>query len=139
VEATSRNRSASTMRFLRLRLRTLMILVAIVAMLLGRSVHFSNLARHHGREKTKLTSGDLDFYLLMAPDPRGFPMHPESGLPIAKAVVPIRAFVAYHWELEKKYESASRHPWLPVAPDPVQPPEPSKVQMELYRTLLNEP
>jgi hypothetical protein len=126
------------MRFLRFRLRTLLILVAIVAMLLGRSVHFSNLARHHAREMTKLTSGDLDFHLLMTPDPRGFPMHPDSGMPIAKVVVPIRAFVAYHWELKEKYESASRQPWLPVAPDPVQPPEPSKAQMELYRTLLKK-
>src|SRR5262245_41462385 len=122
------------MHFLRLRLRTLMILVAIAAMLLGRSVHFSGLSRHHGREKTKLTSADLDFVVLMSPDPRRFPMHPDSGLPVAKAVVPLRAFVAYHWELEKKYESASRQPWIPVATDPVQPPEPSKAQVELYRT-----
>jgi hypothetical protein len=126
------------MRFLRFRLPTLMILVAIVAMVLGRSVHFSNLARHHARERTRLISGDLDLYLVMAPDPRGFPMHPDSGRPIAKVVVPIRAFIAYHLELEKKYDSASRHPWLPVAPDPSPPPTPSKADMELYRSLLDE-
>ena len=126
------------MRFPRFRLRTLMTLVAIVAMLLGRSVHFSNLARHHARERTRLISGDLDLYLVMAPDPRGGPMHPDSGLPIARVVVPIRAFVSYHLELEKKYDSASRYPWLPVAADPPSPPKPSKAHMELYRTLLNE-
>lgn len=64
-------------------------------------------------------------------------MHPDSGLPIARVVVPIRAFVSYHLELEKKYDSASRYPWLPVAPDPPSPPKPSKAHMELYRTLLN--
>ena len=126
------------MRFLRFRLRTLMTLVAIVAMPLGRSVHFSNLARDHARERTGLISGDLDFYLLMAPDPRGAPMHPDSGLPIAKVVVPIRAFIAYHLELEQKYDSAARHPWLPVAPDPSPPPKPSMAHMVLYRTLLDE-
>jgi hypothetical protein len=126
------------MRFLRFRLRALMILVAFIAMLLGRSVHFSNLARHHARERTRLISGDLDFYLLMAPDPRGAPMHPDSGWPIAKVVVPIRAFIAYHLELEQKYDNAARQPWLPVSPDPSPPPKPSKAHMELYRTLLNE-
>jgi hypothetical protein len=108
-----------------------MILTAIVAMVLGRSVHFSNLARQHARERTRLISGDMDLYLMMPPDRRGSPMHPDSGRPIAKVVVPIRAFMAYHLELEKKYDSASRHPWLPVAPDPSPPPKPSKAHMEL--------
>lgn len=126
------------MRFLRFRLRTLMILAAIVAMVLGRSVHFSNLASQHARQRTKLISGDLDLYLVMAPDPHGAPMHPDSGRPIAKVVVPIRAFIAYHLELEEKYDSASRHPWLPVPPDPSPPPKPSKSPMELDRTLLDE-
>ncbi len=127
------------MRFLRFRLRTLMVLVAVVAILLGRSVHFSNLAHHHARERRGLIgSSDLEVYLVMQPASRGWPGHPESGHPIVKVEVPIRAFVAHHLELEAKYDSASRYPWFPVAPDPPEPPKPSKAHMELYRTLLHK-
>jgi hypothetical protein len=115
-----------------------MISVAIVALVLGRSVHFSNLARRHESERTSLISDDLDLYLLLTPDPRGFPMHPDSRQPIAEVVVPIRAFIAYHLELEKKYDNASRRPWLPVTPDPSAPPRPSNANMKLYRSLLDE-
>jgi hypothetical protein len=115
-----------------------MILVAILALLLGRSVHFSDLARYHAQERSKLVLSDVDLYLAILADPPGAPMHSDSGHPIAKAVVPIREYITYHLELEKKYKSASRHPWLPVTADPSPPPTPSKAQVELYRGLLNE-
>jgi len=116
-----------------------MLLVAIIAVILGRSIHFAKLARTHERERMKYFSSDLDVYLLMTPAPRGFPSHPDSGHPISRAVVPLQAYVAYHIALEAKYDRASRRPWLPVAPDPPQPPEPSRAQWNLYRTLLNDP
>ena len=115
-----------------------MILVAIIAMLLGRSLHLKDLSRSHAQEIARLRLTDLDVYLTMTAAGPGGTMHPDSGHPIAKWKGRVEEFISYHWELERKYDMASRHPWLPVMPDPRSPPEPSKAHMELYRKLLKE-
>lgn len=83
------------MRYPRFRLRILLILVAVVAILLGRSVRFGNQARGHERERRSLFPGNLGVYLVMQAV-QGEGMHPESETPLGRSMRPIRAFLAYH-------------------------------------------
>jgi hypothetical protein len=87
------------MRLPRFRVRTLMLLVVLVAVpltLLDRRARFLGLAnRHEG---------------LIGPPPG----------PYAKSASPRSG---WHWELSNKYRRAAERPWLPVEPDPPPPPE----------------
>ena len=121
----------------RIRVRTLMIAVAMVALIFGRSAYLGNRERDHRREAATIKLGDLELYLLLtAPGPGGL-MHPDSGHPIVPASAPIRSFIRYHHEMARKYAQAARQPWLPVAADPPAPPRPSEAKVKRYFAILN--
>ncbi len=123
----------------RIRLRTLMIVVAVIALLLGRSMNFWNRERDHRREMATIILNDLEDYLLLTPASRGGTMHPESGDPIVEAMAPLYKFVMYHKAMAEKYELAARRPWFPVAADPLAPPRPTLAEVARYRDLLELP
>jgi len=98
------------MRPPRFRLRTLMVAVAVVAVMSGvgvrlgnRSLRFRNLADHHGLEETRHVGRG---YL---PGPET--VHIEVSTPKSE----------HHARLREKYRRAAARPWLPV---PLDPPEP---------------
>jgi hypothetical protein len=115
----------------------MMVLVAIVALLLGRSMNFWNRERGHRREAAIIGDG-VEVYLLLTPAGPGGLMHPDSGHPIVPAAAPIRAYVKYQREMAEKYESAFRHPWRWVEADPPAPPKPSSTEVERYLALLDD-
>jgi hypothetical protein len=101
------------MRFPRFRLRTLMMVVAVIALVMAvltavtrRSVAFAQASQFHrsqaelGRERRCWTDSDGSQYL-------GY-------------VLTARFY--HHRALERKYQYAASHPWVPVPPDP-SPPE----------------
>jgi hypothetical protein len=94
-----------------------MIAVAVVAMLLAggvtlhrRSVRFRTLAERHGSEAhvTQIWNG------------KGL-VAGEGRILSLNGVLINRRLADWHLELRDKYRRASRHPWLPVAPDPPEP------------------
>ena len=105
------------MRFSRPRfsLRWLMIAIAIAGILLGvgiegerRRERFKNLRSVHEIQCIELSLGVYD------------KLNRPPGKPLADLEIKMLAF---HSSLYKKYEWASRYPWLPVAPDPPEPVE----------------
>ena len=122
----------------RFRVRTLLILVAVAAVpvaLMGRAARFGERARGHERQRRSVFPGDLDVYLVMQAVQGEW--HPNPETPIRKVEGPIRAFVAYHLEMESKYERASRAPWWPVEADPPAPEKPSRAQVERFWAMLD--
>jgi hypothetical protein len=94
------------MRPPRFRVRTLMVAVAVAALVLGglelrgRKARFRAQAAYHSRR--------------------------WSGLSLVKPTPPARTrsrerHAVYHDEMRRKYDWAARSPWLPVAPDPPGP------------------
>ena len=96
----------------RFSIRTLMILVAIAALIMAgavlakRSMDFRALAE----EQADSEMASLEY----VDDARG-----EHGDP--QRVARGEQMAAYHRELKIKYERGARYPWLPVAPDPPEP------------------
>src|SRR4051812_46996523 len=105
----------------RFTVRRMMLAVAIAAVALGstaelkrRSDRFRRLAEEHnqrvivGRMVTRRGGGTREFFY----DRSGNPV-PEWERHLLKD--------AWHAKLKIKYYEASRHPWLPVPPDPPEP------------------
>jgi hypothetical protein len=109
------------------RVRTLMILVVVVAMILTavltprwRRARFAANRDYHGSRFTSRairTERDLTFmnrqgivlYRYNTPDPTARQLRRQ----IAKQ--------AWHAAMSRKYEEAFQHPWRPVPPDPPEP------------------
>lgn len=100
------------MQLARFRLRTLMIVVAVVGLLLGggltlrrRSAQFRVLAQHHhalaGFATMTYADGSSTEFRLT---PEGY-----------------QAKQDWHLVLRDKYKCAARYPWLPVPADPPEP------------------
>ncbi|HWE35692.1 MAG TPA: hypothetical protein VG406_03905 [Isosphaeraceae bacterium] len=83
------------------RLRTLLILVALVALALGAE----SLLRWRDVYRRKLNEHALIADLCDGPG----------------TTTELLRKAAFHRELAQKYEQAARHPWSPVAPDPPEP------------------
>jgi hypothetical protein len=111
----------------RLKVRTLMIAVAIVAILLGAMVELPRLwnlrqqylgfAAKYGYWETRLNGAvdlrqEITYYSIRLP--RG----PE---PSPDRLARMKAEASYFAGLRAKYERAARFPWLPVEPDPPEP------------------
>src|SRR4051794_41783878 len=101
----------------RVRLRTLMIVVAIAALLFGgvleagrRRARFRQLERHYMWEQM-----DAGFATLLM---ESFERDPSVG---PRKLAAARRLEAYYGRLRAKYERATRYPWLPVPPDPPPP------------------
>jgi hypothetical protein len=97
------------MRLPRFRLRTLMlavalaaILMAVVGVLAARHDHFRSMALSHGRQARRLEKLAAN----------------AAGKDREKAI--LRRFV-WHADLHDKYARAAKRPWLPVVPDPPEP------------------
>ena len=106
------------MRRIRFRLRTLMIVVALLAVFLSRWVNLRERIAYHRQELSKVLVSDLEIYLMLTPV-QGVP--DEVLQPQRDAVKPICELRYYHYDMVEKYEAAFRRPWLPVPPDPPAP------------------
>ena len=100
----------------RFRLRTLMIAVAVVALIMGvatkreRSLRFKLLAASHAAKEANFES------LLRAMVTRN-PL--EERFHATADYLP--QVIEYERILKKKYEHAATHPWVTVQPDPPRP------------------
>jgi len=100
------------MRFPRFRLRTLLMVVAVLALVMAvstaiarRSVALAQLAKFHG------SRAELALACRLYRD--------ASGRTCLARVLTPR--FDYHSSLRRKYEYAASRPWLPVPPDPPPP------------------
>lgn len=99
----------------RFHLRTLLIVVAILAVIVDlerRREFFLSLAAQHSRlSNEEFLAGSLvqsrHHFVLSTPERAMVDAHERLG--------------AYHSKLRAKYERAARYPWLPVPPDPPEP------------------
>ena len=111
----------------RITVRTLMVMVAAVAVLLGGMIELPRLwnlrqqylgfAEKYGYWATRLNTAvdirqEITYYSLSMP--RG----PE---PSPARIARMRAEASYYAGLRDKYQRAARRPWLPIAPDPAPP------------------
>jgi len=94
----------------RFTVRRLMVAVAIVAVVIAawrRREHFRGWANEYGRRAAVPCTVP--------------PFEPEAIVAWEKWYDRLMRRSRYHSDLRLKYESASDHPWLPVAPDPPEP------------------
>jgi hypothetical protein len=101
-----------------------MVAVAIVAILIGVGLELSRRSRRFARLAADHSNGALEhFGTLMAfggePPPRRDV--PPAGLGPDRYLHRARALLRHHSALTEKYLRAARYPWLPVAPDPLEP------------------
>jgi hypothetical protein len=111
----------------RFTVRTLMVAVAVVAILFGGMIELPRLwslrqqylgfAEKYGYWETRLNGAvgirqEVTYYSTRLP--RG----PE---PSPARLAEMKAEASYYAGLRAKYERAARLPWLPVAPDPAPP------------------
>ena len=129
--------------------RSLMVAVAIAAMILGlleRRARFARIALAHQMERGTMGVSDLEMYLLLTPSQANVDWSPSEKEAARKAqekwdrsVLALREFVDYHSQMSYKYERASGRPWLPVASDAPTPPRPSQESLKaLLAPLLRE-
>jgi hypothetical protein len=102
------------MRWLKVRLRTQMILVAVVG---------AGLAWHREAEKRERRFWTIAFHeALRAIAYRGYGCQSRIELEPVRAPIPFNPRkMAYHRRLSERYLFAARYPWLPVLPDPPEP------------------
>jgi hypothetical protein len=108
----------------RFTLRTLLVAVAIAAVILGlwgRSDRFRSIALDFEMERETLI-GALDAHLLPAARPGETP---EREAERRQAARPLLAYDDYLSKMADKYYRASSRPWLPVLSDPAPPPRPT--------------
>ena len=97
---------------LRITIRKLMILIAVVAVIVfgfvlrKKSYDYQALAERHDEISWHFASIDEAS------------MASSAHLPITSHRIEA---AAYHQRMKAKYERAARYPWLPVAPDPPEP------------------
>ena len=102
------------MRMPRFRIRTLMVAVAVIALLIGvpfdlarRRRAFLRLAIEHQAREVAVT---YDGYARVWFDSRGRPLDPRAA-----------KLDLWNSQLADKYFRAARYPWLSVEPDPPEP------------------
>jgi hypothetical protein len=111
------------MRMPRFRVRTLMIVVAVLALPLGlcmeRRSRFLRLAAEHAREAYRGGSALPMIFDNSGPEPR---YCDDSGRELSASEAEQRiALNSWHDSLALKYRRAAASPWLPVEPDPPEP------------------
>jgi hypothetical protein len=104
--------------------RRWMIVVAVVAVLIGvplemnrRSRRFARLALSHAN----VAMEHFSWILVFGGDPPPLDDVPPAGLGPARYLHRAKTLMLYHQALKRKYERATRLPWLPVEPDPPEP------------------
>jgi hypothetical protein len=101
-----------------------MVAVAVVGILMGADLGVTRRSRRFARLSTHHTNAALEhFGTLMALGGWPPPLQDLSPAELARVRILYRvnALVNYHSALTQKYERAARYPWLPVAPDPMEP------------------
>ena len=115
---------------LQVRLRTLVILVALAAVGLGtvlwmdrRASHFRRVALHYrGIAKLDEISAVLEVGRAeVAEEARADLAGPDSPVIHPARSREYAAIAAYRRVLQRRYEYAAAHPWLPIGPDPPAP------------------
>src|SRR5262249_28254588 len=111
----------------RFTVRRLMVAVAVVAILFGGMVELPRLwtlrqeylvlAEKYGYWETRL-DGAVGIRQAITYYSARLPRGPE---PSPDRLARMKAEASYYAGLRAKYERATRHPWLPVAPDPAPP------------------
>ncbi len=99
------------------RLRTLLIVIGIVAIALGlwrRSDLLRREAAFHEKEYRRYVGESFNF---VRGDIR------VDGGPIAPFAVHLGKLADYHGQMQEKYENAAKYPWFPVPSDPPPPTE----------------
>jgi hypothetical protein len=131
------------MRFLRLRLRSLVILIALAGVCLGgvvlwrRSLDYSRLAwiaendeaeaREFLREAAEVADDEelsREFLMMRAGHVR--PRHGAATEQVATLATFFRRRLNHYVSLVAKYRRGARHPWLFVPPDPPLPEVPAE-------------
>jgi hypothetical protein len=124
---------------LRLRVRTLLVLVALAALVSSaeaarrRRALFGRLAAYHARREWFYTG--MEAYTRADSERRAalwrrdyVHRHPDRPVPHlsqrgdAGLLLDLARRIGYHDSLRRKYEHAAAHPWLSPAPDPPPPP-----------------
>lgn len=100
------------MRMPRFRIRMMMVLIAIAALLLtglARRSMFQGIAEYHRVHAGVEASASEIVSIVM--------------LEHADGAIEFDSWPRHRWhkDLQKKYERAARYPWLPVEPDPPEP------------------
>ena len=98
----------------RVSLRLLMVAVTIIALALGTSEWIKRRAVRFSLDSEKHL--EMAFYYGEIHESFIFMDHKESPKSLLA-----KDKGNYHAQLFQKYERASRYPWLPVAPDPLEP------------------
>ena len=102
----------------RLRVRTLMVAVAVAAGACGfielgrRRAVYRARAKHSAGTEALIRGGAWGYRLVSDRFGREHRVIDRADL---------RALATYHAVMKRKYERAARYPWLPVAPDPPPP------------------
>jgi hypothetical protein len=100
-----------------------MVVVAVLAGLLAiamRRSRFLSLAAYHKSEVINL--GISFSYIGRVPHTGLYPaIRPDGSRLPFEEVLRVYKGNAWHRGLAAKYERAARYPWLPVAPDPLEP------------------
>ena len=111
----------------RFTLRTLMMAVAVVAILCGGVIElprlwilrqqYLSIAEKYGYWETRLNWAvrirqEITYYSLSLP---------RGSEPTPARLARMKVEASYYSHLRAKYEQAARFPWLPIAPDPTPP------------------
>ena len=105
----------------RFTVRRMMVAVAIVGVIVGGWIEIAK-----GRRRARFDELSQEYYLRMLncsvitySGPGGAHFEELVKAKEARNAKPL----AYYAEMFRKYRSAARYPWLPVAPDPAEPQE----------------
>jgi hypothetical protein len=116
--------------------RRLMIAVAVVAILLGVSLHVRNVSlysmriSHHSKCESSWREDEwrhrkrAEEIRKLAEDPgqrSGAEWWRQYAERETVRADKFKALADYHGQMKTKYQAAARRPWLPVEPDPLQP------------------
>ncbi len=108
---------------LRISLRKLLIIGALLGVILGISAHLhqpSLAFRQISHEHTRKAKSATDTHWWIARTPRQFGQTPEDYDQELDHFARLRTF---HQSQVAKYSTAANRPWLPVPPDPSPPPQ----------------
>lgn len=115
------------MRMPRFTIRTLMVMVAMAAVLTGVGIDYRRRVRYRQSMLLSHDEAGLGWYCELytdldlrdfVPDETDEIVRPGPGLDV---VVSADRLSEYHRRMKEKWTHAVRYPWLPVAPDPPPP------------------
>lgn len=115
-------RQPPTLRFTVRRLMAGVAIAAAILLMAERRERFRRIALGHAIEVNRVFS-DLELFLVATASQNE---SAERAAERERLTRPLIRFQRYHYRMVAKYEHAASRPWLPVAPDPPPPTEPSR-------------